>query len=306
MSAPKARGLGRGLSALLGEDATLHEQQRVALNQLRPGRFQPRIRFDDAALQELVHSVRHQGVLQPLLVRSVENGQLEIIAGERRYRAAQLAGLSDVPVMKLNADDQQALAIALIENMQREDLTAIEEAQGIQRLIEEFHFTHERAAEAVGRSRAATTNLLRLLSLPRTIQQMLENGELEMGHARALLAAPANQQLALAQRVRDERLTVRQIEALAGMAGIAHEADDSNHPTKAAKAKTGHRPNSKSHARKASPPQDLVRLERQLSEQLAAQVRIHANARGKGVFAVQFASLDELDGLLQRFNLKTE
>jgi ParB family transcriptional regulator, chromosome partitioning protein len=279
---PRNRGLGRGLSALLGENLETASNSKLPLESLQAGRFQPRKRFDDQSLEELVHSIRAQGVLQPLVVRPLNvSGQYEILAGERRFRASQMAGLTEVPVVITKVDDQQALAISLIENMQREDLTPIEEAQGISRLIEEFHFTHERAAEAVGRSRTATTNLLRLLTLPRAVQEMLQQGELEMGHARAILGAPANQQVNLANKVHNEGLSVRKTEWLA------------RHITKPQKPRA-------TTARHA----DLHRLEQVLAEHLAAKVLLQANAKGAGALTVYFASLDELDGLLARLGLQ--
>ena len=212
----KPKGLGRGLDALLGGDESMHKDSMatVPVGAIRPGKYQPRARMDEKALAELAASIRAQGVMQPLLVRPVGRDQYELIAGERRWRAAQIAGLAEVPVLVREVADSAALAMALIENIQREDLNPIEEAAGLQRLVEEFRMTHEQAADAVGRSRSATTNLLRLLKLAKPVQAMLMQGTLEMGHARALLALDGARQVEAANRIIARGLSVRESEAL--------------------------------------------------------------------------------------------
>ena len=251
---------------------------------LQAGKYQPRTRMDEGALNELADSIRAQGLLQALLVRPIPNGANgathEIIAGERRFRAAQLAGLTDVPVMIKEVDDQAAAAMALIENMQREDLNPLEEAQGIQRLIEEFKFTHEQAAESVGRSRSAVSNLLRLLNLAKPVQAMLMAGDIDMGHARALLAVDSATQITLANEIIAKRMSVRDAEKLVvrittGQTGAKHSST---------KEKS----------------RDLARLEEELSDALATSVSIKANARNKGELVITFANLDQLDGLIAR------
>src|ERR1043166_7244128 len=213
----KLKGLGRGLDALLSgpeESATSDALRSLALDRIRSGRYQPRTRMDEASLEELAESIRSQGVMQPILVRPIDAGRYEIIAGERRWLAAQRAGLAEIPALVRALPDQAALALALIENIQREDLNPLEEAQGIKRLIDEFGLTHESAAQAVGRSRSAVSNLLRLTQLAPPVQSMLLGGKLDMGHARALLGLPAGQQSAAAARVADGDLSVRDAERL--------------------------------------------------------------------------------------------
>ena len=219
MTAIKKKGLGRGLEALLGaNDKPATSNQGVAtlkLAQLQAGKYQPRKNMADGSLQELAESIKEQGVMQPLLVRPIAAGKYEIIAGERRYRAATMAGLAEVPVLIKQADDQATAAMALIENMQREDLNAIEEANGLLRLIDEFGYTHDKAAQAVGKSRSAVTNLLRLVQLAKPVQAMLMKGEIDMGHARALLPLDGAQQVSLAQKIAIQQLSVRDAEKLA-------------------------------------------------------------------------------------------
>jgi ParB family transcriptional regulator, chromosome partitioning protein len=214
MSANKKKGLGRGLEALLGasEKPSNNGVATLPLTQLQAGKYQPRKNMVDASLQELSESIKEQGIMQPLLVRAIANGKYEIIAGERRFRAAGLAGLKEVPVLIKQADDQATAAMALIENMQREDLNALEEANGLARLIEEFGYTHEKAAQAVGKSRSAVTNLLRLIQLAKPVQAMLLKGEIEMGHARALLPLDSAAQVSLAQKIVISGLSVRETE----------------------------------------------------------------------------------------------
>jgi ParB family chromosome partitioning protein len=289
----KPKGLGRGLDALLGGSASFTEEASSAnataslpVSALQAGKYQPRTHMDETALRELADSIRAQGVLQAILVRPIESSKPgvthEIIAGERRFRAAQLAGLSEVPVLVREVDDQAAAAMALIENMQRADLNPMEEARGVQRLIEEFKFTHERAAEAVGRSRSAVSNLLRLLNLAKPVQSMLMAGDLDMGHARALLAVDAATQIVLANQISAKKLSVRDAEKLATRATL--ERKDAKLAPKADKSR------------------DLVRLEEALSDALATTVSIKINARQRGEVVIAFSSLDQLDGITKRLN----
>jgi ParB family chromosome partitioning protein len=288
-AAVKKKGLGRGLEALLGGSADITEAVRqegvpttLPLSRLQAGKYQPRTRMDEGALQELAASIRAQGLMQPILVRGVGDGKFEIIAGERRFRAARIAGLSEVPVLVKDVSDQAAAAMALIENIQREDLNPLEEAQGIQRLLDDFSFTHEQAAEAVGRSRSAVSNLLRLLNLAAPVQTMLLAGDLDMGHARALLAVDAASQITLANQVVNKRMSVRDTEKLV-----------------AAALKPG--PNS---ARRNKSPaandRDVARLEEELSDLLAAAVKIKMGRRGGGQVMIDFGDLDSLEGILGR------
>jgi ParB family transcriptional regulator, chromosome partitioning protein len=280
----RPKGLGRGLDALLGEagaslDAPAGSPQVLAVNRLRPGRYQPRTRMDPQALTELADSIRAQGVIQPILVRPVGDGAYEIIAGERRYRAAQIAGLEEVPVLVKPVADEAALAIALIENIQREDLNALEQAHGVQRLIREFGFTHEQAAQAIGRSRSATTNLLRLLNLAKPVQQLLMDGALEMGHARALLPLQAAEQIQLGQHIGARGLSVREAEAL---------VERALRPT---------RPRSSA---RATTDRDVARLQDELSDALGAKVAIRMTTKETGQIRIDFASLDQLQGVIDR------
>ena len=298
MATKKPKGLGLGLEALLGPTvretseagpgAADGEPRTLALEQLQPGRYQPRTRMDEAGLNELAESIKVQGVMQPVLVRRIHAGtgdRFEIIAGERRVRAAGLAGLERVPVLVRDVPDEAAAAMALIENMQREDLNPLEEARGIQRLTEEFGLTHEAAARAVGRSRSATTNLLRLLQLSEPVQQLLLGGAIEMGHARALLPLGRAEQIQAANEIVAKGMNVREAEKLA-----ARRAAGSARQTPLLRAK--HQKSS-----------DILRLERQLSDSFAATVEIRLRDSGpgkghRGELAIAFASLDELDGLL--------
>ena len=278
----RPKGLGRGLDSLLGEDvpaAPAGAPSSMAVDRLQPGKYQPRTRMDPTTLAELAESIKAQGVMQPILVRPVGSGRYEIIAGERRYRAAQMAGLTEVPVLVKQVPDNAALAMSLIENIQREDLNPLEEAQGVQRLIREFDFTHEQAATAIGRSRSATSNLLRLLNLSKPVQQLLMDGQLEMGHARALLGTDAGHQVQFAQRIVARRLSVREAETL-----VAHFAKPAGKPPK----------NSVPRSR------DTVRLEEELADTLGATVKIAASAQGRGRLVIEFESLDQLDGLVDR------
>ncbi|MFL6715415.1 MAG: ParB/RepB/Spo0J family partition protein [Burkholderiaceae bacterium] len=289
MATKKTKGLGRGLDALLGgsSDSTETETTEastpssLAIDKLQPGKYQPRTRMDEGALAELADSIRAQGLLQAILVRPVSGaaGRYEIIAGERRYRAAQLAGLTEVPVLVKSVDDHAAAAMALIENIQREDLNPLEEAQGIQRLISDFGFTHEQAAGAVGRSRSAVSNLLRLLNLAQPVQTMLMAGDIDMGHARALLSVDAATQINLANMIIARRLSVREAEKLVAQALVE---DQQQKPAPREK------------------PRDIVRLEEELSDALATQVAIKVSARNKGQLVIDFANLDALDGVIAR------
>lgn len=293
MTIKKHKGLGRGLEALLGGGVDFAELAPVAgapstlpLTNLQAGKYQPRTRMDEGALQELAASIKAQGLLQAILVRPIkahgDGPQYEIIAGERRFRAAHLAGLTEVPVLVKDVDDQAAAAMALIENIQREDLNPLEEAQGIQRLISDFDFTHEQAAEAVGRSRSAVSNLLRLLHLAKPVQTMLMAGDLDMGHARALLAVDAATQITLANQVVAKRMSVREAERL--VVRTVSEQSATVKPREATKEKS----------------RDLQRLEEELSDLLATNVAIKVGARNHGVLTIDFADLDALDGLLAR------
>ena len=279
----KPKGLGRGLDALLGgeDSARKDATATLAVGAIRPGKYQPRTRMDEQALNELAASIRAQGLMQPLLVRPVGSNagrdQYELIAGERRWRAAQLAGLDEVPVLVRDVPDNAALAMSLIENIQREDLNPIEEAGGLQRLIDEFRMTHEQAAEAVGRSRSATTNLLRLLKLAKPVQAMLMQGALEMGHARALLPLDGARQIEAANRIVARRLSVRESEALA-MRLLRGPAT----------------------RRKSRTDRDLARLEEEVSQRLGTTVQIRPGRKGTGTIVLRYSGLDHLDQLLKK------
>ncbi len=275
----KLKGLGRGLDALLGEGETSDGERLLTLpvESLVPGKYQPRTRMDEGALAELADSIRSQGLMQPILARAVPGGHYEIIAGERRWRASQLAGLKEVPVLVLVVEDEAALKMALIENIQRENLNPLEEAQGIHRLIQEFSMTHQTAAQSVGRSRVAVSNLLRLLNLAKPVQALLMNGELDMGHARALLPLSHAKQVDTAHDLARRGLSVREAERLVARL------------TKPQEKKSGEKRD-----------RDVVRLEEELSDRLGASVKIAANQKGTGRITIEFASLDQLDGLLRR------
>ena len=289
MATKKLKGLGRGLDALLGGDmdaapAESNLPSVLAVTQIQAGKYQPRTRMDEVSLSELAASIKTQGIMQPVLVRPLPAGSgtpYEIIAGERRFRAAQMAGLEEIPVLVRDVDDQAAAAMALIENMQREDLNPLEEAQGIQRLISDFNFTHEQAAGAVGRSRSAVSNLLRLINLAQPVQTMLMAGDIDMGHARALLAVDSANQIALANHVVARRLSVRETEKL-----VARALEEQNAPAQPARAK--------------DKPGDIVRLEEELSDKLATPVLFKMGAKGKGQMIIDFADLDILEGVLAR------
>jgi ParB family chromosome partitioning protein len=287
MTTIKKKGLGRGLEALLGANDKGGANAGVAtlqLSQLQAGKYQPRKNMVDASLQELSESIKEQGIMQPLLVRSIASGKYEIIAGERRFRAASMAGLKEVPVLIKDANDQAAAAMALIENMQREDLNALEEANGLARLIEEFGYTHDKAAQAVGKSRSAVSNLLRLMQLAKPVKQMLAKGDIDMGHARALLPLEAAAQVSLAQKIVIQKLSVREAEQMA---------------TKLVLNKTQIGGSKKAKA-KADP--DLRQLQEKLSDQLNLAVEIKQKRRG-GEISIKFSQFDELDGFLKRLGI---
>ncbi len=283
MTPPKLKGLGRGLDALLGGDTLPSDNAgnltTLPVGKLQPGKYQPRTRMDAGSLEELAASIRAQGLMQPITVRAVAGDMYEIIAGERRWRASQIAELKEVSVIIREIPDEAALAMSLIENIQREDLNPLEEAQGIQRLIDEFGMTHQQAADALGRSRPATSNLLRLLQLSEPVREQLMVGDIEMGHARALLALPAAEQILLGNQIVAKRLSVRDTEKLVSSQLNAQDA------------KT---------AKRAEASQDLLRLEEELSDKLGATVKIKANKKGVGAITIDFASLDQLDGLPAR------
>ncbi len=283
----KKRGLGRGLDALLGftgassetniDAAVSAPMNALPIEQLQPGRYQPRTGMDPERLAELAASIRAHGIVQPIVVRRLGAERYEIVAGERRWRAAQQAGLRDVPVVIRDIPDQSAIAIALIENIQREDLNPLEEAQALKRLIDEFDLTHQAAADAVGRSRAAVSNLLRLLELAPDVRVLVDQRKLDMGHARALLTLPHALQIQLARQVAEQNLSVRELEALA----------------RRAQAGPVHKPAPRSDA-------NVAQLERDLSERLSAPVAIQHGRGGRGKLVIRYHSLDELDGILGR------
>jgi len=299
MATKKIKGLGRGLEALLGPTASDTSTSAedgapsvLSLDTMVAGVYQPRTRMDEGALYELAESIKAQGIMQPILVRRLSAGanagKYEIIAGERRFRAARLAGLSEVPVLVRDVPDQAAAAMALIENIQREDLNPLEEAQGLQRLIKEFGLTHEDAAQAVGRSRSAASNLLRLLNLADAVQTMLMAGDLDMGHARALLSLDKAAQITAANQISAKKLSVREAESLAKKIG-AEFALVSQKPKK-------------------EKSRDLTRVEEELADLLTAQVEIrikktvkrHGRVEEMGELAIAFGSLDALNGIIDK------
>src|SRR5450830_887945 len=291
MATKKLKGLGRGLDALLGGGGDFASPEHntpsnLPVSQMQAGKYQPRTRMDEGALNELAASIKAQGLMQPILVRPIGQDTLsglvkyEIIAGERRFRASQLAGLTEVPVLVRDVDDLAAAAMALIENIQREDLNPLEEAQGIHRLITDFSFTHEQAATALGRSRSAVSNLLRLMNLAHPVQTMLMAGDIDMGHARALLAVDAASQITLANQVVAKRLSVRETEKL-----VTRTVEEAANPVESRqKEKSG----------------DIARLEEELSDALATPVVFKMGNKGRGQLVIDFADLDVLDGLLTR------
>ncbi|MEO6968047.1 MAG: ParB/RepB/Spo0J family partition protein [Rhodanobacteraceae bacterium] len=285
MVSSKRRGLGsRDLDVLLGggdvEDLAPggDELRNLPLSSIAPGKYQPRQKIDEAKLAELAASIKSQGVIQPIVVRALGREKYELIAGERRWRAAQQAGLSEIPAVVREVPPQAVLAMALIENIQREELTALEEARALHRLIEEFDLTQQQAADAVGRSRAAVANLLRLLELPEPIRRLLENGQIEMGHARALLPLPAPRAIALAQKAAAQGWSVREMEQAARLAQLP--------------------PSTKRRTPNADP--DIAALERELSEKLGAPVQIAHGRNGRGKLVIRYHSADELEGVLEK------
>ena len=282
----KMKGLGRGLDALLGSEepaaarAAGDQQAELKVDLLQPGKYQPRTHMDEAALKELADSIRMQGVMQPILVRPVGGGRYEIIAGERRWRAARMAGLSDVPALVREVPDNAALAMALIENIQREDLNPLEEANGIQRLVTEFNITHDKAAEMVGRSRSAVSNLLRLLALAEPVRDLVHQGMLDMGHARALLALTGMQQIETARLIAARGMSVRETEKLVGRLLRGTPAKKSR--------KTSDR--------------DVLRLQEELAQKLGTKIEIKAGNKGRGAVVIQYSNLDQLDAILARLS----
>jgi ParB family transcriptional regulator, chromosome partitioning protein len=282
----KNKGLGKGLDALLGgnrpDKNNEGELRQLTVSDIRPGKYQPRTHMDQAALQELAESIKQRGIVQPILVREVNNSKFEIVAGERRWRAAQLAGLATVPVLVRQIADDAALGIGLIENIQREDLNAMEEAAGIQRLIDEFKLTHEDAAKAVGRSRSAVSNLLRLLELAKPVQDMVMTQKIDMGHARALLSLAKSKQVELAHQIVHKGLSVRDAERL---------AKTTSAPPKSKKAALSNNA-------------DVRRLETDLSDKLGTNVTIKLDKKNNGTVTIAFMGFEHLDGILERTKLK--
>ncbi|MFT4820967.1 MAG: ParB family chromosome partitioning protein [Candidatus Pseudothioglobus sp.] len=284
----KKRGLGRGLDALLGAEkktstgpdaAAGQRLDEIPVEWIRPGKYQPRKVMDDDALQELAASIRAQGLMQPIVLRSVGDQRYEIIAGERRWRAAQLAGMEKIPAVIRDVSDESAVAMSLIENIQREDLNPMEEALALQRLVDEFDLTHQQVADAVGKSRTAVTNFLRLTHLGGEVAQMLANGDIEMGHARAMLTLSNDNQIKAAREIVAQNLNVRQAEALVRRLTAAPKVDTS----------------------KQSVDADTRQLENRLTNKLGQPVNIQHTAGGKGKLVIKYNSLDELDGVLSRF-----
>ena len=284
------RGLGRGLDSLLaGDMGTVGEADSLLMlkvEQLRPGKYQPRSYMDDAALQTLAASIKAQGIMQPILVRHIDDEQYEIIAGERRWRASKMAGLEEIPVLVREIADEAALAMALIENIQRENLNPLEEAQGIKRLIDEFAMTHEKAALAVGRSRVAVSNLLRLLSLCPPVQDMLMHGRIDMGHARTLIGLSGAQQVMLAEEIIQNNFSVRDAEGL-----VKKHNEQVSSVVKENSQKLGH---------KTKVNHDVLSLQEALSDKLGATVNIKAGANGAGTLKINYANLDQLDEIISK------
>jgi len=299
MSAKK-RGLGRGLNALLGNaaevkhltdpaptstasaktPATPSGMQNIGVDLIQRGTYQPRVHFEPEALQDLAESIKSQGVIQPIVVRPMGSGQYELIAGERRWRASQLAGMAEIPAVIRELDDQTAAAISLIENIQREDLNPLEESRALQRLIDEFSMTHQQVAEVVGRSRAAVTNLLRLRDLNEDVKKLVDEGKLEMGHARALLALSGAEQTQIARKVAELGKSVRETEQM-----VRKQLNPVDQPSK-----------------KSTLDPDTKRLKDELSERLGASVDLQHASNGKGKLVISYNSLDELDGILAKIH----
>lgn len=294
MATKRPKGLGMGLEALLGPKvletgATAPQQpSSLKLSQIKPGRYQPRTRMDESSLADLAQSIKSQGLIQPVLVRPIGAGSYEIIAGERRVRAAGIAGMDDVPVLVRDVPDEAAAVMALVENIQREDLNPLEEAQGLQRLIEEFRLTHDQAAQAVGRSRSAASNLMRLLNLAEPVQKLLMGGDIEMGHARALLSLGRADQILCANEIVAKKLSVRETERL-----VVKRSQGGSNAGKRSQA--------------VEKSRDIVRIEEQLADRLTAPVQIRLKRRGaeegRGEIAIAFGSMDELNGVLDKLGL---
>ncbi|MGY0505752.1 ParB/RepB/Spo0J family partition protein [Luteimonas sp. e5] len=292
-AAARKRGLGRGLDALLGPNAAAPREaleaqpgdrlKRLPLKHLQPGKYQPRQTMDDAKLAELAESIKAQGVVQPVVVRAIGKDKYEIVAGERRWRASRLAGLTEIPAVVRELDDRTVVAMALIENIQREDLNPLEEAQALQRLIDEFDLTHAQAAEAVGRSRAAVSNLLRLLELPEEIRALVQARAIEMGHARALLSLTPQAAIALARQAADEGWSVREVEHR------VQQLAAGTLPTGTTRKRS-----------RVLPSADIAALENELSELLASKVAVQHGRGGRGKLVIHYGSLDALDGVLER------
>ena len=279
VSKQKPKGLGRGLDVLLAAHHTEDRLATLKISDIRPGRYQPRTHMDEAALAQLADSILAQGVIQPVVVREIGLGEYELIAGERRWRAARKAGLTEIPAVVRAVPDEAALAIALIENIQREELNALEEAHGIQRLIDEFGMTHERAAAALGRSRSAVSNLLRLLHLAEPVQDLVYAGKLDMGHARALLPLPVLDQIDMARDIADRGLSVREAERRAQA-----RLSESSAPVPVAGG------------RKVDP--DVARLQEELADRLGVAVKIRHGSKGRGRLEIEYLDLDQLDRFL--------
>lgn len=295
MTPRKTKGLGKGLPSMFGVKSVADvlepktpngDVQKLPLVKLHPGKYQARKTLSEDSIQELAHSIQEKGIINPIVVRKIEENSYEILAGERRFRAATLIGLKEVPVSILEVGDEDALIIGLIENLQREDLNVIDAAWGVQRLIQEFNFSHEQAAQAVGRSRSAVSNLIRLLSLPEEIQTFLKDGELDMGHARALLPLEKAEQIELAEEIIKKGLSVRQVEAL--VERIKKQKEELATPTE---------------EEEISLP-DFTRFEKQLGKLFATTVKLSANAKGKGKIVLNFANKEELMALLKKLNKK--
>ncbi|OIQ90568.1 putative chromosome-partitioning protein ParB [mine drainage metagenome] len=282
----KHKGLGRGLDALLAGDASDAQAgemlRMLKVEQLQPGKYQPRTHMDQASLTALADSIRAQGVMQPILAREVGADHFEIIAGERRWRASKLAGLEEVPVLVRVIADEAALAMSLIENIQREDLNPLEEATGIKRLIDEFNMTHQSAAEAVGRSRTAVTNLLRLIHLAPPVQELLMQNRIDMGHARALLGLDGAMQIATAEQIAQKQHSVRETERMVQKLLRQKETVP------------------------ARPDRDLLRLQELTAERIGAKVSISQGARGTGKMVIEYKSLDQLDGILGMLGVSSD
>lgn len=295
MTPRKTKGLGKGLPSMFGVKSVADvlepktpngDVQKLLLAKLHPGKYQARKTLPEESIQKLAHSIQEKGIINPIVVRKIEENSYEILAGERRFRAATLIGLKEVPVSILEVGDEDALIIGLIENLQREDLNVIDAAWGVQRLIQEFNYSHEQAAQAVGRSRSAVSNLIRLLSLPEEIQTFLKDGELDMGHARALLPLEKVEQIKLAEEIIKKALSVRQVEAL--VERIKKQKEEPETPSEEGEILLP----------------DFTKFEKQLGKLYGTPVKLSANAKGKGKIVLNFANKEELMALLKKLNKK--